>query len=98
MWQLRTDQFENIFSKLTTRLHRKGITNIIASCPARFDDQQQIAARNLVRSCAYQSEHGCKTRCCGQGGVVEASVTGTVKHEAQAIADEAAGRSMWGML
>lgn len=65
-------------------------------CPARFDAAQQTAVRQLVQSCGYRIEelasHGLHTRCCGQGGMVEGCVPGTVKQESRIIAAEAAGR------
>jgi Fe-S oxidoreductase len=65
-------------------------------CPARFDAAQQSAVRKLVQSCGYRIEelasHGQYTRCCGQGGMVEGCVPGTVKQEARIIAAEAGGR------
>jgi Fe-S oxidoreductase len=65
-------------------------------CPARFDTAQQQAVRRLVSSCGYSfeemPEHGRTTRCCGQGGMVEGCVPGTVKRESAIIAAEAVGR------
>ena len=65
-------------------------------CPSRFDVAQQRAVRQLTRNCGYQVEElsssGVMTRCCGQGGMVEGSVPGTVKREAAIIGTEAAGR------
>jgi Fe-S oxidoreductase len=65
-------------------------------CPARFDTAQQNAVRQLVQMCGYSIEelpsHGVKTRCCGQGGMVDGCVPGTVKQESMIIATEAAGR------
>jgi Fe-S oxidoreductase len=65
-------------------------------CPARFDPAQQTAVRQLVQSCGYRieelSSHGQTTRCCGQGGMVEGCVPGTIKQESRIIAAEAAGR------
>ncbi|MCE1227217.1 MAG: (Fe-S)-binding protein [Geobacteraceae bacterium] len=65
-------------------------------CPARFDQPQQQAVRQLINQCGYQVEelpsHGQTTRCCGQGGMVEGCVPGTVKQESSIIAAEAAGR------
>lgn len=64
-------------------------------CPARFDAVQQSAVRQLVQSCGYRIEelasHGERTRCCGQGGMVEGCVPGTVKKEAALIGAEAVG-------
>jgi Fe-S oxidoreductase len=65
-------------------------------CPARFDDAQQKAVRQMVHSCGYRveelPEHGRTTRCCGQGGMVEGCVPGTITHEAVKIAAAADGR------
>ena len=65
-------------------------------CPARFDHSQQLAVRQLIQSSGYRIEelpdHGRTTRCCGQGGMVEGCLPGTVKSEARVIAAESAGR------
>ncbi len=65
-------------------------------CPARFDAAQQSAVRQMLASCGYQVEelacHGQHTRCCGQGGMVEGYVPGTVRRESRIIAAETAGR------
>ena len=65
-------------------------------CPARFDHAQQQAVRRLVKSAGYaikeMPSHGSVTRCCGQGGMVEGCLPGTVKSEARVIATESAGR------
>lgn len=65
-------------------------------CPARFDAAQQQAVRKLVAATGYQVKElpfsGSNTRCCGQGGMVEGCVPGTVTKEAGIIADAAAGR------
>lgn len=65
-------------------------------CPARFDAAQQQSVRKLIESQGYileeLAEHGHTTRCCGQGGMVEGCLPGTVKHESRLIATEAAGR------
>ncbi|MDD2309281.1 MAG: DUF3047 domain-containing protein [Desulfuromonadaceae bacterium] len=65
-------------------------------CPARFDDAQQQAVRQMVHSCGYRveelPEHGRTTRCCGQGGMVEGCMPGSVTREAVKIAAEADGR------
>ena len=65
-------------------------------CPARFDAAQQTAVRQLVQSCGYRieelSSHGQTTRCCGQGGMVEGCVPGTIKQESSIIAAQTAGR------
>ncbi|QOX79056.1 (Fe-S)-binding protein [Trichlorobacter lovleyi] len=72
------------------------VVTIHDPCPARFDPAQQTAVRQLVQSCGYQIEelpsHGTTTRCCGQGGMVEGCVPGTIKQETRLIAAEAAGR------
>lgn len=135
-----TDRFTTIFTQLTERLGRKGVTRILTACPgcnkilssyggtrfqvasiytvlaeqgqprtsdltavvaihdpcpARFDTVQQSAVRQLVQSCGYRIEelasHGERTRCCGQGGMVEGCVPGTVKKEAALIGAEAVG-------
>lgn len=138
------DSFGMIFNKLGARLHMKGITRILTSCPgcskilqkygegfevtsvyekivegqgvgkghdskfthapvvihdpcpARFDEAQQKAVRQLVKNCGYQvvelPSHGGITRCCGQGGMVEGCIPGTVRKESGIIAAEAAGR------
>jgi len=67
-------------------------------CPARFDDSQQQAVRTLVSNAGYTiaelPEHGRTTRCCGQGGMVEGCVPGTVRHESLVIAGEASGHTV----
>lgn len=67
-------------------------------CPARFDDAQQQAVRQMVLSCGYRAEelpgHGRTTRCCGQGGAVEECVPGTITREAGQITAEADGRTV----
>jgi len=72
------------------------VVTIHDPCPARFDPAQQTAVRQLVQSCGYRIEelpsHGTTTRCCGQGGIVEGCVPGTIKQETRLIAAEAAGR------
>lgn len=74
------------------------VATIHDPCPARFDAVQQSAVRQLVQSCGYRIEelasHGELTRCCGQGGMVEGCVPGTVKKEATLIGVEAAGRPL----
>ncbi|MDK9718676.1 MAG: (Fe-S)-binding protein [Trichlorobacter sp.] len=74
------------------------VVTIHDPCPARFDQSQQQAVRQLVKQCGYQVEelpsHGQTTRCCGQGGMVEGCVSGTVKQESRIIATEAAGRTV----
>lgn len=65
-------------------------------CPARFDHAQQQAVRTLVKAAGYaikeMPSHGSVTRCCGQGGMVEGCLPGTIKSEARVIAAESAGR------
>ena len=72
------------------------VVTIHDPCPARFDLAQQTAVRQLVQACGYSIEelpqHGATTRCCGQGGMVEGCVPGTIKQESRIIATEAAGR------
>jgi Fe-S oxidoreductase len=67
-------------------------------CPARFDDAQQQAVRQMAHSCGYRVEempgHGRTTRCCGQGGMVEGCVPGSITREAGQIAAEADGRTV----
>jgi len=67
-------------------------------CPSRFDVAQQQAVRKLLQVCGWQVEelpfNGSSTRCCGQGGMVEGCVPGTVAREAGIIATAAAGRSL----
>jgi Fe-S oxidoreductase len=64
-------------------------------CPSRFDPNHQRAVRLLVRASGYGirelPSHGNATRCCGQGGMVEGCVPGTVRKESGGIAAEAAG-------
>lgn len=64
-------------------------------CPARFDADQQQAVRKLALRCGYQVEElpssGSRTRCCGQGGMVEGCVPGTVKKESALIGHQAHG-------
>jgi Fe-S oxidoreductase len=67
-------------------------------CPSRFDAAQQQAVRKLLLGSGWQVEelpfNGSSTRCCGQGGMVEGCVPGTVTKEAGIIAAAAAGRSL----
>lgn len=67
-------------------------------CPTRSDHQQQQAVRSLVTSCGYLIEElsstGDRTRCCGQGGMVEGCVPGTVQRAAAQIGIETAGRQV----
>lgn len=64
-------------------------------CPSRFDLNHQQAVRALIKASGYGirelPSHGGTTRCCGQGGMVEGCVPGSVKRESCVIADEAAG-------
>lgn len=64
-------------------------------CPARFDHAQQQAVRTLTTAVGYTIKeipsHGATTRCCGQGGMVEGCVPGTVKKESRLIAAETGG-------
>lgn len=72
------------------------VVTIHDPCPARFNIKQQQAVRKLVQisGCTVEEmpEHGRTTRCCGQGGMVEGCVPGTVRQESRLIATEAAGR------
>ena len=72
------------------------IVTIHDPCPTRFDTAQQKAVRQFVEACGYRIEelpsNGATTRCCGQGGMVEGCVPGTIKQESRIIATEAAGR------
>lgn len=74
------------------------VVTIHDPCPSRFDAVQQQAIRSLVKSHGYKIEElpssGRLTRCCGQGGMVEGCVPGTVKRETGQLADEAAGRTV----
>lgn len=67
-------------------------------CPARFDHAQQQAVRTLATAAGYTIEeipsHGAATRCCGQGGMVEGCVPGTVKKESAIIGHQATGRPL----
>lgn len=80
----------------TTSVSASVVVTIHDPCPARFDPAQQTAVRQLVQTCGYRieelSSHGATTRCCGQGGMVEGCVPGTIKQESGVIAAEAAGR------
>lgn len=64
-------------------------------CPARFDTNQQQAVRSLVQAFGYTvaelPSHGPTSRCCGQGGMVEGCVPGTVMKESAVIGQQAAG-------
>jgi Fe-S oxidoreductase len=67
-------------------------------CTARFDFTQQRAVRRLVSSSGYAIEelpsNTRTTRCCGQGGMVEAILPGTVRQESEQIASEVAGKHL----
>lgn len=67
-------------------------------CPARFDTGQQQAVRSLVISAGWRiaelPESGARTRCCGQGGMVEGRRPGTIAQEAGSISAQAAGRRL----
>ena len=67
-------------------------------CPARFDKAQQQAVRTLVTNAGWRiaelPESGARTRCCGQGGMVEGVRPGTVTQEAGAISAQAAKRRL----
>lgn len=58
-------------------------------CPARFDKIQQQAVRTLVSQAGFRIEEmpqsGARTRCCGQGGMVEGCVPGTLAQEGKKI-------------
>lgn len=92
--------YEVLASELKTQINgengQKTVVSIHDPCTGRFDYIQQQAVRTLVQSCGYQieelPEHGCTTRCCGQGGMVEGSVPGTIKRESRILAAEAGGR------
>lgn len=74
----------------------RGTVAVHDPCPSRFDQSQRMAVRRLLEQRGYQVEEltssGVTTRCCGQGGMVEGAVPGTVKEESSVIATEAAGR------
>ena len=67
-------------------------------CPSRFDSAHQDAVRSLVQAAGYRieelSESRRTTRCCGQGGMVEACVPGTVIRESRLLATAANGRTI----
>jgi Fe-S oxidoreductase len=93
--------YEVLSAEDTFTLHlpqQQTIVTIHDPCPARFDDVQQQAVRKLVTNAGYTieelPEHGRTTRCCGQGGMVEGCIPGTVRHESRLIAAEAAGRKV----
>lgn len=83
---------------LADALNQNRVVTIHDPCPARFDQPQQQAVRQLINQCGYQIEelpsHGQTTRCCGQGGMVEGCVPGTVRKESAVIGRQAAGRSL----
>ncbi|MEA5113674.1 MAG: (Fe-S)-binding protein [Geobacteraceae bacterium] len=76
--------------------HPKASVVVHDPCPARSDNLQQRAVRQLVQSCGYQVEempqNGRTTRCCGQGGMVAASAPGVTNQASRVIAAEAAGK------
>lgn len=67
-------------------------------CPSRFDSAQQDAVRSLVQSAGYRIEElpesRRNTRCCGQGGMVEGCVPGTVARESRLLAAAANDRTI----
>lgn len=71
-----------------------GTVSVHDPCPSRFDLAQHKAVRKLIELTGYRIEEmpssGTVTRCCGQGGMVEGCVPGTVRREATLIAAEAA--------
>jgi Fe-S oxidoreductase len=75
-----------------------GVVAIHDPCPARFDATQQQAVRALTRQAGFQVEElpesGRTTRCCGQGGMVEGSLSGTIAQEAGLIAEQANSRRL----
>lgn len=75
-----------------------GTVSVHDPCPARFDLAQHKAVRNLIERTGYRIKglpsSGSLTRCCGQGGMVEGCVPGTVRREASLISAEAAGRPL----
>lgn len=75
-----------------------GTVSVHDPCPARFDLAQHKAVRKLIERSGYRIEElsssGTATRCCGQGGMVEGCVPGTVHREATLIGAEAAGRPL----
>ena len=76
----------------------RGVVSIHDPCPSRFDPAQHLAVRRLAEQCGYQVEelaaHGRITRCCGQGGMVEACVPGAIRQEATVIGADASGRPL----
>ncbi len=70
----------------------RGVVAVHDPCTARFNLPQQQAVRRLIENRGYQVRelpfHGAKTRCCGQGGMVEARVPGTVSKEASVIGEK----------
>lgn len=75
-----------------------GTVSVHDPCPARFDLAQHKAVRKLIKLTGYRIEElpssGTVTRCCGQGGIVEGCVPGTVRKEATLIGGEAAERPL----
>ncbi len=75
-----------------------GTVRLHDPCPSRFDNVQQKAVRYLLAQTGVKleeiPEHGRSTRCCGQGGMVEAILPGTVAQEATLLHDTAAGDPM----
>lgn len=67
-------------------------------CPSRFDSAQQNAVRSLVQAVGYRIEELPEsrqtTRCCGQGGMVEGCIPGTIAREAGVLATAANGRTI----
>jgi len=67
-------------------------------CPARFDEMQQQAVRTLVSQAGFRIEEmqqsGRKTRCCGQGGMVEGCVPGTLEQEGKKVMEMAGKHSV----
>ncbi len=67
-------------------------------CTARFDSVQQQAVRRLLASSGFTIQELPSsmrtTRCCGQGGMVEATVPGTVRRESEQIASGVAGKTL----
>jgi Fe-S oxidoreductase len=72
------------------------VVTIHDPCTARFDDAQQQSIRKLITHTGHtiheMTEHGRTTRCCGQGGMVEGCVPGTVTRESKQIAVGATGQ------
>ncbi len=72
----------------------RGVVSVHDPCTARFNRYQQQAVRRLIEQRGYQIKelpfHGARTRCCGQGGMVEARIPGTVNKEASVIGEKTA--------